>query len=156
MSIRRLSWTREPTLIVVDPPTRLTRVFRDAPAIGPIIQTHFRESLPTLVGQPTPFPELLHDNLHVGLLFRRYRESYRDHHPQRLSSPPLKSMSRCHIMKRRTTEETVSSALPQYLPWKCATKPPSIHGDHKRKSPTSVVVEVSTPLTEESYHRISN
>ncbi|KAF8260931.1 hypothetical protein EI94DRAFT_1747251 [Lactarius quietus] len=105
-----------------------------------IIQTHFRESLPTLVGQPTPFPRAPPRQFaRRPSLPALSRESSR-------SPPPTPQLPPFEIDDDRRNNLINSSPIISH--GNAQPNPPSIHGDHKRKSPTSVVVEVSTPLTE--------
>ncbi|KAF8262093.1 hypothetical protein EI94DRAFT_1744504 [Lactarius quietus] len=117
-----------------------------------IIQTHFRESLPTLVGQPTPFPRAPPRQFaRRPSLPALSRESSRSPPPTPQLPPFEIDVTMPHHETQDDRRNNLINSSPIISHGNAQPNPPSIHGDHKRKSPTSVVVEVSTPLTEESY-----
>ncbi|KAF8260932.1 hypothetical protein EI94DRAFT_1747257 [Lactarius quietus] len=114
-----------------------------------IIQTHFRESLPTLVGQPTPFPRAPPRQFaRRPSLPALSGELSRSPSPTPQLPPFEIDVTMPHHETQDDRRNNLISSTPIISHGNAQPNPPSIHGDHKRKSPTSVVVEVSTPLTE--------
>ncbi|KAI9458584.1 hypothetical protein BJY52DRAFT_412493 [Lactarius psammicola] len=122
-----------------------------------IIQTHSRESLHAPAGQTTRFPRAPHRQFGRGPSASPSRERPSRERPSRSPSPtePIPRPPRLeidvtnlrpptHVDDRKSPINTPSATSPAHAP----LSPPSLHGNRRRQSSTSVIVGIVNPSTD--------